>query len=118
VSVPATADQNSKRARNLGPKTLDSVPGAFWLPKPFARQTTANDGRRLIWMAGRANPVRPRTPARRGKRTREQIRAARAEQVGRWRRMLAEGVYPTRAALARAEGVSRAAVTQGLGRRN
>jgi hypothetical protein len=29
--------------------------------------------------------------------------------------MLAEGVYPTRAALARGEGVSRAAVTQALG---
>ena len=31
-----------------------------------------------------------------------------------WRRMLAEGVYGTRAELARGEGVSRAAVTQAL----
>jgi len=31
-----------------------------------------------------------------------------------WRRMLNESVYETRAALARGEGVSRAAVTQGL----
>jgi hypothetical protein len=38
------------------------------------------------------------------------------ERGRRWAQMLEEGVYPTRAALARAEGVSRAAVTQGLGR--
>ena len=31
-------------------------------------------------------------------------------------RIKEDGVYPSRAALARAEGVSRAAVTQGLGR--
>ena len=43
-----------------------------------------------------------------------QIRAERAEQVARWRRLLDEGVYPSRAALARGEGVSRAAVTQAL----
>jgi hypothetical protein len=34
----------------------------------------------------------------------------------RWRKLLDDGVYATRAELARAEGVSRAAVTQGLGR--
>ena len=33
----------------------------------------------------------------------------------RWARMLEEGLYPSRAALARAEGVGRAAVTQALG---
>ncbi len=56
---------------------------------------------------------------RRGRsgRTTALIRAERAERVARWRRLLAEGVYPTRAALARAEGVSRAAVTQALRRR-
>jgi len=32
-----------------------------------------------------------------------------------WARLLAEGVYGSRAELARAMGVSRAAVTQGLG---
>jgi len=32
--------------------------------------------------------------------------------------MLDEGVYPTRAALARSEGVSRSAVTQALGQAN
>ena len=32
----------------------------------------------------------------------------------RWRRLLEDGVYASRADLARAEGVSRAAVTQGL----
>jgi len=36
------------------------------------------------------------------------------ERWREWRRMLDEGVYPTKAALARGEGVSRAAVTQGL----
>jgi hypothetical protein len=39
----------------------------------------------------------------------------RQAQVARWRRLLDEGVYPSRAALARGEGVSRAAVTQALG---
>ena len=34
------------------------------------------------------------------------------ERARRWARMLDEGVYSTRAALARGEGVSRAAVTQ------
>ena len=45
-----------------------------------------------------------------------EIRTDRVEQVARWRRLLAAGVYPSRAALARGEGVSRAAVTQALGR--
>jgi len=43
-----------------------------------------------------------------------QIRADRVKKLARWRRMLEEGVYSSRAALARAEGVSRAAVTQAL----
>lgn len=38
------------------------------------------------------------------------------ERWARWRRMLDEGVYKSRAELARAEGVTRAAVTQALGR--
>jgi len=89
----------------------------FWLPKAFARQTTANDGRRLIWLGGTPRQT-PARRAKRAKRTRAEIKAERERQVGRWAQMLAEGVYPTRAALARAEGVSRAAVTQALGRRN
>lgn len=36
------------------------------------------------------------------------------ERWARWRRMLDEGVYKSRAELARAEGVTRAAVTQAL----
>ena len=36
------------------------------------------------------------------------------ERARAWRQMLGEGVYESRAALARGEGVSRAAVTQGL----
>ena len=58
---------------------------------------------------------RERGTGRRSKRTMVQIRAEREHRVGRWRRLLDEGVYLSRAALARAEGVSRAAVTQGLG---
>ena len=38
------------------------------------------------------------------------------ERWREWQRMLDEGVYPTKAALARGEGVSRAAVTLGLQR--
>jgi len=36
------------------------------------------------------------------------------ERWARWRRMLDEGVYATKAELARGEGVSRAAATMGL----
>ena len=54
-----------------------------------------------------------KTAARRPTRT--ELRARRAAQVARWHSLLDEGVYSTRAALARAESVSRAAVTQGLG---
>ena len=53
---------------------------------------------------------------RRSKRSMEQIRAEREERARRWRQLLEDGTYPSRAALARGEGVSRAAVTQGLGR--
>ena len=52
--------------------------------------------------------------ARRSARTMEELREAREAKVARWATMLEEGVYPTRAALARAEGVSRAAVTKAL----
>ena len=38
------------------------------------------------------------------------------ERARRWATMLEEGVYGSKAALAKAEGVSRAAVTQALGR--
>ena len=38
------------------------------------------------------------------------------ERARRWERWLAEGVFVSRAELARAEGVSRAAVTQALRR--
>lgn len=34
--------------------------------------------------------------------------------MARWERLLDEGVYPTKAAFAHAEGVSRAAVTKAL----
>lgn len=40
----------------------------------------------------------------------------RGERGRRWQQLLDEGVYPSRAALGRAEGVSRAAVTQALAR--
>ena len=53
---------------------------------------------------------------RRSKRSMEQIRAEREERARRWRQLLEDGTYPSRAALARGEGVSRAAVTQGLWR--
>ena len=45
---------------------------------------------------------------------REKTRKEPGERARRWVQMLADGVYPNRAALARGEGVSRAAVTQAL----
>ena len=38
------------------------------------------------------------------------------ERLGEWQRLLDEGIYATKAELARGEGVSRAAVTMGLRR--
>ena len=55
----------------------------------------------------------------RPKTKREQAREGRRKPGWRareWSRMLADGLYPTRATLARGEGVSRAAVTQALRR--
>lgn len=43
-------------------------------------------------------------------------RASSLDRYRRWRQLLADGAYPSQAALARAEGVSRAAVTLGLRR--
>jgi len=53
---------------------------------------------------------------RRRATSREQPKRRSGERARRWARMLAEGAYPSRAALARAEGVSRAAVTRALHR--
>jgi hypothetical protein len=57
--------------------------------------------------------VVPTTPAHE-RPTREQTKAATRERWREWQRMLEDGVYESRAALARSEGVSRAAVTQAL----
>ena len=57
--------------------------------------------------------VVPQAP--RGERMiREEMRVATRERWREWQRLLDEQVYESRAALARGEGVSRAAVTQGL----
>ena len=52
-----------------------------------------------------------KTAARRP--TRAELRARRAAQVARWRSLLDDRVYSTRAALARAEGVSNAVTMRG-----
>ena len=67
----------------------------------------------LVPAARKAWKRRPRRRARKkppGPRGPERWREWRRE----WRRMLDEGVYSTKAALASGEGVSRAAVTLGL----
>jgi len=56
----------------------------------------------------------PEPPRRRSKRTREEIREAAEARAGEWQRLLDDGVYGSRAELARAMGVSRAAVTRAL----
>lgn len=63
------------------------------------------------WVRFEALRRRPRkvTPSRRGG-------PMPGERARAWQRMLDEGVYESRAALARGERVSRAAVTQGLRR--
>ncbi len=56
--------------------------------------------------------MRPKT-----KRESARLSQRRPGERGRqWQQLLDEKVYPSRAALARAEGVSRAAVTQALAR--
>jgi hypothetical protein len=42
----------------------------------------------------------------RSKRTMEEVRADREEKAARWRRLLDDGVYSSRAELAHADGVS------------
>lgn len=62
----------------------------------------------------------PRKDRRDRDRTVEKPASARLPSGARaaeWSRLLAEGVYPSKADLARAMGVSRAAVTQALRRR-
>ena len=59
--------------------------------------------------------VVPRT-IRREHLTCEHMKAATRERWGEWQRLLDEGEYGSKAELARAMGVSRAAVTQGLRR--
>ena len=61
------------------------------------------------------DPAKARSARRKGPRLAEKKVATRA-RWREWQRMLDEGVYRSRAALARGEGISRAAVTQGLGR--
>jgi hypothetical protein len=65
---------------------------------------------RLKW------PFEARPARRRLKRRRRRKRAREPGMVRweRWRRMLEDGTYNSRAELARGEGVSRAAVTIGL----
>jgi hypothetical protein len=74
-----------------------------WLPNPLAELTTSPRVTVRLKPSGKTAARRP---------TRAVLRVQRAAQVARWRRLLDEGVYLSRAALARAEGVSRAAVTQ------
>ena len=71
-----------------------------WLPNPVAG-LTGTDARLTACVP--PEPTPPPKPKR--------VAGARARE---WARMLEEGVYPTRAALARGEGVSRAAVTRAL----
>lgn len=67
-------------------------------------------------LAERALVVEVRVPRAipRDRPTRDQMREATRARWWTWQKALYDGVFPTRAALARAEGVSRAAVTQGL----
>lgn len=75
------------------------------------RSTPDTEGRGgLILLRGPWRGVRQKTK-------REQRRASTRRpgwRAGQWAKMLEDGVYESRAALARGEGVSRAAVTQAL----
>ena len=72
-----------------------------WLPNPVAGLTTT-DPRLTACMPPEPEPPPKPTPG---------------ERARVWQRMLEKGVYRNRAALARGEGVSRAAVTQALRKR-
>jgi hypothetical protein len=95
----------------LPPETLKAEPS-------FRRVLPADENgsplfalcRTWVCEAGRVDEVRERRREKRNGKRRE----SGPERWARWQRMLDEGVYASRAELARAEGVSRAAVTMGL----
>ncbi len=94
----------SRPAKSVG--CSPGVNGRFvqrieWLPSPLAGLTTT-DARLTACLPPEPEP--PPKPKR-----------IVGERARRWAKMLDEGVYPTRAALARGVGVSRAAITQALG---
>lgn len=72
-----------------------------WLPNPIAGLTIPDPRITAV--------LRPELEPEPGPK---RVPGARARQ---WREMLEDGIYPSRAALARGEGASRAAVTQALG---
>ena len=66
-------------------------------------------------ITGRTLVIEVRVPAVRGTSSQRKRRHLRGPDRWRlWQKMLDEGVYESRSALARSEGVSPAAVTQGL----
>ena len=65
-------------------------------------------------MLGLAAAVVPIVPEKETRPTRGQMKAATRARWREWQRLLDEGTYLTRADLARAECMSRTAVTQGL----
>jgi hypothetical protein len=82
--------------------------GPIWLPEQSGAPTGDRCGLPMVGV--RFEPREDRRRKRR-RRRREPLRRARE-----WERLLAEGRFSSRAELARAMGVSRAAVTQALRR--
>ena len=136
AAVYPTEDNPAARARHAkseGARRRDSAKGVListlWLsdavPDSCARigvnvnrmvGVRVRDGSPLFalcrtWVcdAGKAEERRQRPKKRSGRR-----RESGPERWARWQRLLEEGVYGSKAELARGEGVSRAAVTMGL----
>jgi hypothetical protein len=96
--LPYAGGAGASRSRVEGCRHPGATPTALSRPVVAARPV----GRSV---AGRC---------RRSKRSMVQIEADRDRKVARWRRLLDEGVYGSRAVLARAEGVGRTAVSKAM----
>jgi hypothetical protein len=111
--------QNSKRAgkkpsQPAAVRGVDSVVNPefvqrlYWLPK---KNRTRKLNESVVILRGPWRGPKPLSKRAQAKANKKEP-GVRGE---RWRRLLEDGVYESRAALSRGEGVSRAAVTRALG---
>ncbi len=102
---PSGRGQNDKDRTQRVP---GSAYGRKWLPK---KNRTRKLNESVVILRGPWRGPKPLSKRAQAKANKKEP-GVRGE---RWRRLLEDGVYESRAALSRGEGVSRAAVTRALG---